>query len=188
MKKVLALLLVLSMVLSLSITSAFADDAVTGTGTAQGRSGPVTVKLSFDGDTITDVEIVESHETVGVSDAAQEIIPARIVEYQTTSLDAVSGATLTSAALRLAAEAAIKDAGKDPSNYKEKVPTHEAVDLEDMDCDIVVVGGGIAGLMSAITAKAEGAGDVILIEKHAEIGGSAALSSAFMVTAEYDKF
>jgi succinate dehydrogenase/fumarate reductase flavoprotein subunit len=188
MKKVLALLLVLSMVLSLGITSAFADDAVTGTGTAQGRNGPVTVKLTFDGDTITDVEIVESHETVGVSDAAQEIIPARIVEYQTTSLDAVSGATLTSAALRLAAEAAIKDAGKDPSNYKEKVPAHEAVDLEDMDCDIVVVGGGIAGLMSAITAKAEGAGDVILIEKHAEIGGSAALSSAFMVTAEYDKF
>lgn len=187
-KKVFVSFLALTLMLGCLSIAAVADEAVVGSGTAQGRNGPVTVEVTFDGDVITAVTIVESSESVGVSDAAQEIIPAQMVEYQTTAVDAVGGATLTSAALRLAAQAAIQSAGKDPKNYSERVPAHEAVDLEDMNCDIVVVGGGIAGLMSALTAKAEGAENVILIEKHAQVGGSAALSSAFMVTAEYDKF
>ena len=186
MKKILSIVLVLAMLLSCA-AFAVADEAV-GTGTAAGRNGPVTVQVTFDGDTITDVSVVDHKETHGVSDAALEIIPAQMVEYQTVNVDGVSGATLTSFAIRMAAQAAVTDAGKDKDNYKEKVPAHEAVDLPDQECDIVVVGGGIAGLMSAVTAKAEGAENVILIEKHAQVGGSAALSSAFMVTAEYDKF
>jgi len=57
------------MFLSLGSVGSFVVDTVVGTGTAHGRSGPVTVKVSFDGDTITDLTVTETHETVGVSGA-----------------------------------------------------------------------------------------------------------------------
>ena len=49
------------------------------------------------------------------------------------------------------------------------------------------LGGGISGALAALGARAEGA-DVVLVEKQAMIGGSASLSSGFMVTVDNDNF
>lgn len=61
-------------------------------------------------------------------------------------------------------------------------------EVETMDCDVVVAGGGVAGMVAALAAKENGAGNVILVEKLAFTGGSSALSSAFMTTANNDNF
>lgn len=42
-------------------------------------------------------------------------------------------------------------------------------------CDVLVVGGGAAGLSAALSARAEGA-DVVLVEKQSRLGGSTAMS------------
>lgn len=55
-------------------------------------------------------------------------------------------------------------------------------------CDILVVGGGIAGALAALSAQDAGAESVILCEKMGFVGGSAALSSGFMVTVENSNF
>ena len=47
--------------------------------------------------------------------------------------------------------------------------------MSDMKCDVLVIGGGGAGLAAAIEAKAQGA-SVILIEKNPELGGTTAWS------------
>lgn len=55
-------------------------------------------------------------------------------------------------------------------------------------CDILVVGGGIVGALAALSAQDAGAESVILCEKMGFVGGSAALSSGFMVTVENSNF
>ena len=52
-----------------------------------------------------------------------------------------------------------------------------------MTTDVVVVGGGIAGLTAALTAAQAGA-DVILVEKQAVVGGSGLLTAAGFYGAE----
>lgn len=43
---------------------------------------------------------------------------------------------------------------------------------ETVECDFVVVGGGMAGFAAAITAKQEGVDNVVMLEKNASVGGS----------------
>jgi succinate dehydrogenase/fumarate reductase flavoprotein subunit len=51
-----------------------------------------------------------------------------------------------------------------------------------LDCDLVVIGGGMAGMTAAARAAGKGA-RVIVVEKASEIGGSAALSGGYVWTA-----
>ena len=56
------------------------------------------------------------------------------------------------------------------------------------NCDVLVIGGGISGALAALSASDAGAESVVLCEKRGFIGGSAALSSGFMVTVNNDNF
>ena len=56
------------------------------------------------------------------------------------------------------------------------------------NCDVLVIGGGISGALAALSASDAGAESVVLCEKQGFIGGSAALSSGFMVTVNNDNF
>ena len=53
--------------------------------------------------------------------------------------------------------------------------------LEQMGCDLLVVGGGMAGLTAAAKAAERGA-RVIVVEKSGRTGGSAALSGGIIWT------
>lgn len=53
---------------------------------------------------------------------------------------------------------------------------------EILDCDLVVLGGGMAGMTAAAIAAEAGA-RVVVVEKSEEIGGSAALSGGYVWTA-----
>ncbi|MCC8102082.1 MAG: FAD-binding protein [Clostridiales bacterium] len=178
MKRVLAGLLSLSLVAGMSCVAMADEEAVTYTETAAGRNGDITVSVTFSGSEITDVVIDESSETVGVADAALELIPQWVVEYQSVSVDTVSGATLTSSAIKRVVSAAITEAGFSTSDYSATME-HEAETLDDMTADVVVVGGGTAGMAAAIGAANMGA-SVIVLEKNYMTGGSGALSSARM--------
>lgn len=74
-----------------------ADDEFVGTGI--GIGGEVKVKVSFDGDTITAVEVVSHNETEGIGTNAVEQLPAKIVAANSTDVDVVTGATTTSHAI-----------------------------------------------------------------------------------------
>lgn len=151
---------------------------VAGTGTAAGKNGDVTVRAIFAGDELVDLELVESLETAGVGEAAQETLKSLIVGHQTLNVDMVTGATLSSMAYVSAAKSALEAAGQDAKAWQKRdraVVTREQEIPSEVD--VVVIGSGGAGLSAAITAKKEGK-SVLVLEKLDTVGGNSALSGA----------
>ena len=65
-----------------------------------GMGGNVYVKVTMVGDKIAAVEVVQHAETEGISDPALAQVPTAIVEANSTEVDNVSGATITSKAIK----------------------------------------------------------------------------------------
>ncbi len=115
MKKLMVILLTLAMALSLAACAGGEEPAETAepvvlTGVGEGFGGDITVEVTLEGETITNVEIVSHEESEGICDPAIEEIPAAIVEANSTEVDAVSGATYTSDGIKEAVNAALESA------------------------------------------------------------------------------
>ncbi len=170
MKKLTAALLVfLMMVMTGAMALAYTEG--TYTATAQGNNGPVTVSVTFSADAITDVTVVEHSETAGLSDRPIAEIPAAIVENQSLAVDTVSGATNSSNAILTAVADCVAQAGGDVEALKAVAVEKAPVEDVEATYDVVVLGGGGAGLTASITAAQNGA-KVILVEKAGSLGGN----------------
>ena len=163
--------LVLCVAMMLTACPVMAMTAGTYTAEANGNNGPVKVSVTVDADKIVDVTVVEHIETAGLSDKPIADIPAAIVEYQSLAVDAISGATKTSVAILTAVEAALVQAGADVEALKAVEINKAPVADVEATYDVVVLGGGGAGLTAAITAAQNGA-KVALLEKTAALGGN----------------
>lgn len=152
-------------------------------GTGKGRNGEIEVLVTVSDDAIESVEVTGHQETPGISDPALEQIPNAIVEYQSLGVDAVSGATLTSEGILEAAADALGQAGADVELLRSVPVQKEAAAGEDRTTQVVVAGGGMSGIMAALTAANHGA-DVILVEKLGALGGSAITSAGGLVTVD----
>lgn len=139
--------------------------------TVKGYNAEIPVTVTVDAEKILSVDVGEHKESQNIGAKACELLEERIVAAQSTEVDGISGATITSSAIRAAVRQALKDAGADEEMFTE-VPQPITVKAEKtMETDVVVVGTGIAGESAAVTALENGA-DVILLEKLAIIGGS----------------
>jgi len=83
------------------------DAAEVYEGTAQGYRGPIQVQVRISGGRITEVVILDSEEDVFVGGAAIEELTDLVILYNTTDIDAVSGATESSRGFLKAVENAI---------------------------------------------------------------------------------
>lgn len=77
---------------------------------AEGVHGEIEMGVEISGGKIAKVNVISQSETAGVSDLAFEQIPVAIVEKQTTQVDTVAGATVSSKAIITAVEAALSQA------------------------------------------------------------------------------
>lgn len=172
-------------VLLTSCVGAFAEDY---TASAPGMGGDVPVTVSYEDGRITAVTVGENNETPGIGDKAVEAIPARIVEEQSLTVDAVAGATITSEAILTAAEAALTAGGVDVTPFKQEKEAAELAQGEAVETDIVIVGAGISGLMAAYELK-EDYPDVsfIVLEKLDMVSGSLPASGGAIagISSEY---
>ena len=103
--------ILLSLIAAITLTVTGCSKSGTFTGSATGMQGPVTVEMKVEKGKITGVDVTECHETTSIASVALERIPAQIVQYQTTKVDVVTGATLASRALMSAATEAATAAG-----------------------------------------------------------------------------
>lgn len=179
MKKGLALILAIMMLLSTSIAYA-AYTAGTYTAMAKGMGGEFPVTVTFDENGLTAIEIGDNKETPNLGTIPLEQLPAKIIEKQSVAIDIVSGATITSNALLEAVKDCVAQAGGDIAAWTAKAAAEDIADAEDVYTDIVIVGGGAAGLTAASNAKYNGIENVVLLEKMAFCGGSTALSGGAM--------
>lgn len=135
------------------------------TAVSTGKNGDVKVKVVFDEESIVSVEVLESNETEGISNEAIERTIETIVDGQTLNVDTVSGASLTTNAIVTAVEDCVKQANGDVEALKNVAKEENKETKEETyDTDIVIVGGGAAGLTAAISASNLGA-EVLVIEK-----------------------
>ena len=180
MKKSMAMLLTLLLVLF--GTTAWAQSYTAGVYTAQanGNNGPVTVEVEVNDSEILNVRVTDHAETAGLSDAPIERIPAEIVEGQTLAVDTVSGATNTSNAILKAAEDALAQAGADIEALKvAKEKTDTACEVTERHVQALVIGAGGSGLAAAITLQEQGV-ETLVVDKMASAGGATALTGALI--------
>ena len=137
------------------------------TASAGGFGGKVTVEVTTEGEKIKDLKVVSHKETAHIMDRAFPILKERILEAQSPIIDSVSGASFTSFAVKKAVADVLKKEGKDFGRitFKTKAPEQPAMIGESVNTDIVIIGGGPAGLAAAISAKEAGADKVTIVEK-----------------------
>ena len=186
-KRIAALALASVMALSLfgcgaKSNSASSAAGVSGdfTGTAKGMGGDVTVTLTLTDSKITGRTAEGADETQGIGTLALEQLPGQIAETGSIAVDGVSGATITSDAIKEAAAAALTAAGLNADDYKTAVEA-ENTKAEDstIDADVAIVGAGGAGMTAAITAAAEGK-SVVILESQPMVGGNSVRATGGM--------
>ena len=161
--------------------STSSDAGVSGdfTGTAKGFGGDVSVTLTLTDSVITGCTAEGKDETEGVGSQAIAKMPGEIAESGSIAVDGVSGATITSTAIKEAAAAALTAAGLNPDDYKTAVENNAAAEDSTVDADVVVVGAGGAGMTAAITAAAEGK-SVVILESQSMVGGNSVRATGGM--------
>ena len=161
--------------------STSSDAGVSGdfTGTAKGFGGDVSVTLTLTDSAITGCTAEGKDETEGVGSQAIAKMPGEIAENGSIAVDGVSGATITSTAIKEAAAAALTAAGLNPDDYKTAVESDATAEDSTVDADVVVVGAGGAGMTAAITAAAEGK-SVVILESQSMVGGNSVRATGGM--------
>ena len=165
---------------SSSSTAASTGEAIytpgTYTGTAAGI-GEVKVTMTFSETAITDVVIDASNETESIGGVAAPTLKDALMAAQSTEIDNISGATITTNAVKKAAASCIEQAmgvhtaGGDTaasSSDEDWLGTEPEIDeskvAKTVDVDVAVVGCGIAGV-AACRSVAEDGGLVAAFEK-----------------------
>jgi fumarate reductase flavoprotein subunit len=154
--------------------------AGTYTATKTGMGGPVDVTVTFSDDAIESITVGENNETLMVGTEAIRILPEEIVKNQSLNVDVVTGATYTSNAVIYGVRDCVEQAGGD-LNALLAVPVEiETYENQTHEADILIVGGGLAGITAALSAVENG-GNVILLEAKEYLGGNSVLSTGTFI-------
>lgn len=140
--------------------------------TKAGYADDFTIEVEVDEKSIVDVRVVKTNDTKNLGQVAQYMLAKKVVELQSTNIDCMSGATISSRAFLGAVREALKAAGAGDDMFATDYTTQKLTgNVEHFEADIIVVGGGLAGVVSAMTAVEQGA-KVLLIEQNSFLGGT----------------
>ena len=149
----------------------------TYTATAKGMT-EITATVTFDANSIAKVELDLSGETESIGQAAKDKLIEQVMNAQTSQIDGVTGATVTSKAVQNAVADCIQQASGGVINPAQQ-PTEETSNADwlgeepevaesdikqTVECEVLVVGAGSSGSFAA-AAAAEAGAKTILIEK-----------------------
>ncbi len=176
-KKVFSILSVVLLLIGGCSASSTADKVSgTFTGSAKGFGGDVSVEVVLEESVIKTITYDVSSETDTIGQAAAPVLVDKIVEAQSLNVDSVSGATVTSNALKEAVTKALESAKVNLDDFNKEI-TKKGEDVE-ISADLVVVGTGGAGTAAALVAGSAGK-NVVILEKNSFVGGNTKISHGF---------
>ncbi len=161
--------------------TALTDGTYTASAVSYGWTGMLTGEVTITDGKIANIVVTEEFDshTGEIAKTAIELLPGRIIENQSLSTDAISGATVTSNAIKDVVGQAIEMAGGVKTEWMDEVAkSTETVKLEGYD--VVVVGLGGSGVLSYCAAADAGA-TVFGIETAAKLGGGSATTTGPML-------
>ena len=164
--------------------------ADTYTVTGNGYHGEMSMDVTIENGVITDVVLGDNHETNVVIDRAFPVIRDRILAANTADVDSVTAATFSSYAIKTAVADAMQQAGLEAPKVAMQNAEKTATERAAESCDIVIVGGGPAGLAAAVSAKQTNPDkNVILVEKLDILSGNGKFDMNFfdMINTEAQK-
>lgn len=139
---------------------------------------PLKVAVTFKDNVISDIKVIENDETPQVFETVERLLIPRILESQSLEVDGISGATVSSNAVKSAVGEAIKAAGGDSSQWLTKIEkSADVVKLEGYD--VIVVGLGGAGMTAYVSAAETGA-KVFGFDTAGKVGGTSSTTSGPM--------
>ena len=142
----------------------------------KGYQGDIKIQANFEGNTIKSIEILESRETKEVGLQAIQQMISSIIEQQSLDVDVIAGATESCNALLTGMHSILNKSRITLENQKNNTTDANETKNQYM-YDVVVIGGGGAGLTAAISSAMEGK-NVALVEKTEAIGGDTLISTA----------
>ena len=162
---------------------------------AQGISSEVTVTMTFDETSITEVVVDASGESADIGAAKADDLAQMIMDAQSASIDAISGATVTSDAVKEAAANCIAQAkgvsvesiteAEEETDWRTPMePVADSEISETVETTVLVIGSGHAGIACARELAEQGV-EVTLIENQSEDVYSAMGNAAGCINSEY---
>lgn len=143
-----------------------------------GYLGPMEIEVLSEDQRITAIQVLSHADTPEIADPALADFIAQILENQTLQIDAVNGATQSCEALRKGIERLLKRQGFTEEQLYAARPQTPTVQEEASEIyDVVVIGGGGAGLAAAVSAARQGA-SVAVLEKADSLGGNTIRATA----------
>jgi fumarate reductase flavoprotein subunit len=135
----------------------------------------MTVTMTFSETAIEDVSI-DAHETLAVGGSIIPVLADSILENQSPDVDVISGASITSKAVREAARNCVAQAKgeAEPLEADDCISPIEPAgepDAWDLESDVIIVGASVAGLTAAAKLAENGIG-VTVFEKESMVGGT----------------
>ncbi|MDI9567655.1 MAG: FAD-binding protein [Bacillota bacterium] len=159
----------------------------TYTASAYGFMGiePLTVSVTVDETSILDIEIDRGRESVPMINAIEKLMVPRILEHQSVAVDAITGATVSSMAVKQALTEALTEAlvagGSDPADITAfQKPEPKVTASEEIEVDVLVIGMGGSGCAAAMSAAEHMYAidpdnvSVLAIDKAGKFGGTSA--------------
>ncbi|MCD8121484.1 MAG: FAD-dependent oxidoreductase [Clostridiales bacterium] len=137
-----------------------------------GMNGEIEVEVSFSEDKVDSITVLSSMETTGVGTKAMEILTDHILDNQSLGVDMVSGATYTSIGFMEAVKDCVEQADGNVSALESFPVDYDTYADATHEADVIIIGGGMAGMISALSCKQNGL-SVILLEQKEFLGGNA---------------
>ena len=160
--------------------------AGTYTATANSYGGPLSLAVTVSENAITGIEVIENFDTFSIGSIAIDTLPKEIIENQTMGVDTVTGASVTTNAIKSAVRDCLTQAGATAAQFSVPVVHEKSTEPKVLHTDIVVVGSGLSGTAAAMRAIDLGA-NVIMLEKLSITGGSAKNSLGTFMICEVDE-
>lgn len=163
---------------SATTTTAPKFKAGTYEGEGEGIHGKIRVAVTVDAEKILAIEVLEHHESAGISDLPVVQLPEDVLAAQSLGVDTIAGASYTSNGVLDAIAMALQAAGGNLEDLRKKVDAAAIVkENKEIETEVVVIGAGGAGLAAAVSAHENGA-KVLVLEKMPRAGGDTIISGA----------